>query len=205
METAGNKDYSEDSDVEKKGLGTPATRAGIIENLIKGEYVERKKKQLIPTEKGISLIEVVPDEVKSAKMTADWETRLQAIAKGEENPAAFMEEIGGYVGGLVATYGSAVENSSFQRKEAAILGKCPNCGSDIKNGKYGFYCTDKCGMSVARVYGKELTEAQLINLLDGKPISFTRNAKKTTVLPVCEPYSYTKDGKEYSGFQWKTK
>lgn len=205
METAGNKDYSEDSDVEKKGLGTPATRAGIIENLIKGEYVERKKKQLIPTEKGISLIEVVPDEVKSAKMTADWETRLQAIAKGEENPAAFMEEIGGYVGGLVATYGSAVENSSFQRKEAAILGKCPNCGSDIKKGKYGFYCTDKCGMSVARVYGKELTEAQLINLLDGKPISFTRNAKKTTVLPVCEPYSYTKDGKEYSGFQWKTK
>lgn len=205
METAGNKDYSEDSDIEKKGLGTPATRAGIIENLIKGEYVERKKKQLIPTEKGINLIKIVPAEVKSPKMTADWETRLQAIAKGEENADAFMEEIGGYVGELVATYGSAVEDSNFQKKENVTLGKCPNCGSDITKGKYGFYCTGKCGMSVARVYRKELSEAQLINLLDGKPISFTRNAKKTTVLPVCEPYSYTKDGKEYSGFQWKTK
>lgn len=206
METAGNKDYSEDSDVEKKGLGTPATRAGIIENLIKGEYVERKKKQLIPTDKGINLIKVVPDEVKSPKMTADWESRLQAIEKGKESASAFMGEIGGYVGGLVSAYGSTVENSGFQtRKEAAVLGKCPNCGNEVKKGKFGFYCTGKCGMNLAKVYGKELTEAQLIKLLDGKEISFTRNDKKTTVLPECEPHSYTKDGKEYNSFQWKTK
>ncbi|MBP1548066.1 MAG: DNA topoisomerase 3 [Oscillospiraceae bacterium] len=206
METAGNKDYSEDSDVEKKGLGTPATRAGIIENLIKGEYVERKKKQLIPTDKGINLIKVVPDEVKSPKMTADWESRLQSIEKGKESASAFMGEIGGYVGGLVSAYGSTVENSGFQtRKEAAVLGKCPNCGNEVKKGKFGFYCTGKCGMNLAKVYGKELTEAQLIKLLDGKEISFTRNDKKTTVLPECEPHSYTKDGKEYNSFQWKTK
>jgi DNA topoisomerase-3 len=76
METAGNKDYDENSDVEKKGLGTPATRAAIIENLVKREYVARNKKQLVATKKGVSLIEVVPEEVKSAKMTADWESEL---------------------------------------------------------------------------------------------------------------------------------
>lgn len=205
METAGNKEYSEDSDVEKKGLGTPATRAGIIENLIKREYVERKKKQLIPTEKGINLIAVVPDEVKSAKMTADWESRLQAIEKGKDSSSAFMDEISGYIGGLIASYGSVAENSSFQTKAAAELGKCPNCGKEVKKGKFGFYCTGKCGMFIAKVYGKELTESQLLKLLDGKEVTFTNNGKKTTVLPESEPYSYTKDGKEYSGFRWKTK
>lgn len=207
METAGNKDYSEDSDVEKKGLGTPATRAGIIENLIKKEYVERKKKQLIPTDKGINLIKVVPDEVKSPKMTADWESRLQAIEKGKESASAFMDEIGGYVGSLVSAYGSVAENSGFQkRKEISVLGKCPNCGNEVKKGKFGFYCTGKCGMNLAKVYRKELTEAQLIKLLDGKEISYTSNGEKTIVFPEAVPNSYiNKDGKEISGFQWKTK
>lgn len=205
METAGNKDYSEDSDVEKKGLGTPATRAGIIEELIKNGYIVRNKKQLVPTEVGINLIEVVPREVKSPKMTADWETRLQAIEKGDENAAVFLEEICGYIGGLVADYGTVDENSSFKQNEPETLGSCPNCGNDIKKGKYGCYCTGKCGMNIAKVYGKELNEAQLLKLLDGKEISFTSKGKKTTVLPECEPYSYTgKDGKEHSGFQWKT-
>lgn len=205
METAGNKDYSEDTDVEKKGLGTSATRAGIIEALIKDGYIERNKKQLVPTEIGVSLIKVVPDEVKSPKMTADWETRLQAIEKGNEKAEVFLEEICGYIGGLVADYGSVDENSSFKRNEAETLRKCPNCGNDIKKGKYGYYCTGKCGMNIAKVYGKELSEAQLLKLLDGKEISYTSKGKKTTVLPECEPHSFTgKDGNERSGFQWKT-
>ncbi|MGN0678214.1 MAG: DNA topoisomerase 3 [Oscillospiraceae bacterium] len=207
METAGNSDYDENADVEKKGLGTPATRASIIEDLVKREYVERKKKQLVPTEKGINLINVVPDEVKSPKMTADWETRLQAIEKGKESSETFLEEICEYISGLVHSYGSVAEGGSFQRpqKASAAIGKCPNCGNDVKKGKFGFYCTGKCGMNIAKVYGKELTEAQLLKLLDGKEVIYSRNEKKTTVLPECEAYSCIKDGKEYSGFQWKTK
>lgn len=88
MEHAGQDEYDEDS--EKKGLGTPATRAAIIEGLVKREYVERKKKQLVATDKGVNLVKVVPDEVKSPKMTADWETDLQSIEKGTMKSDSFM-------------------------------------------------------------------------------------------------------------------
>lgn len=130
METAGNKDYDENSEVEKKGLGTPATRADIIEVLVKREYVARNKKQLNATEKGVNLIAVVPDEVKSPKMTADWETKLQAITRGEESADGFMDEINGYIGELVEKYGSIDENSkfAFAKKEREVIGICPNCG-----------------------------------------------------------------------------
>ena len=93
METAGNTDYVEDSNVEKKGLGTPATRAGIIENLVKRQYIQRDGKKILPTEKGIQLIDCVPDDVKSPKMTAVWETVLQHIEKGTANADEFMAQI----------------------------------------------------------------------------------------------------------------
>lgn len=200
METAGNKDYDENSDVEKKGLGTPATRAAIIEGLVKREYVERKKKQLIATDKGVNLIKVVPDEVKSPKMTADWETELQSIEKGISSPDTFMEQIQDYVKQLCSNYCSAAENPAFAKERAAI-GTCPKCGKEIKKGKFGYYCTGKCGMNVAKVYGKELTESQLTKLLSGKEISYTANGKKTIVLPEVTKNEY--QGKTY--YQWGTK
>ncbi len=204
MERAGAENFDEDA--EKKGLGTPATRAGTIEALVKRGYLERVKKQIKATDKGVNLIEVVPDEVKSPKMTADWENVLQQIEKGEASDKDFLSDINAYVRSLVDKYGSAAENSAFAARSSPALGACPNCGKDIKKGKFGFYCTGKCGMNVGKVFGKELTEAQLEKLLSGKEISYTSNGKKTTVLPEAIPNSYTtKDGKEINGFQWKTK
>ena len=93
MERAGSDSYSDDDDVEKKGLGTPATRAAIIETLVKRQYVERKGKQLIPTDKGIRVIDVVPEKVKSPAMTAEWESTLQKIARGEADDQQFLREM----------------------------------------------------------------------------------------------------------------
>ena len=198
MEHAGQDEYDDDS--EKKGLGTPATRAGTIEGLVKNGYVERKKKQLSATEKGIKLISVVPDDVKSPKLTADWEMRLQAIEHGKESKDSFMSDISDYVIGMCKKY-SSIDNELSFVPNIEPIGKCPKCGSDVKKGKFGFYCTNKCGMNVAKVYGKELTENQLKNLLAGKEISYTANGRKTTVIPKVSSNEY--NGKAL--YQWETK
>ena len=202
METAGNKDYDENADVEKKGIGTPATRAPIIESLVQRKYIFRKKKQIFPTEKGIELINVVPDEVKNAKMTADWETELQSIEKGLIPAQGFMQKIEDFTKELCSTYGSAADNSAFAKKaEDGITGKCPKCGSEVKKGKFGYYCTGKCGMNIGKVYSKVLTDTQLKHLLEGKQITYTIKDKKTIVLPEVEENNY--QGKTY--YQWKIK
>lgn len=201
METAGNGEYDENSDIEKKGLGTPATRAAIIETLVKREYISRVKKNILPTEKGITLISVVPDDVKSPKLTAEWETQLQNIEKGQMNEISFMNSIVDFVQKISGKYSSKVENQLFKSAIPSAIGKCPHCGTEVKKGKFGFYCAGKCGMQLAKVYGKELTETQLTNLLGGKEISYTKDGKKTIVLPEAVPYSFN----EHSGFQWNTK
>lgn len=198
MEHAGLDEYDEDS--EKKGLGTPATRAAIIEGLVMHGYAERKKKQILATEKGISLIQVVPDEVKSPKLTAEWEMQLQQMERGTVQEEQFMTEIISFVKTICEKYGSEDSAVSFHKQQEAI-GKCPKCEKEVKKGKYGFYCTGKCGMNLAKVYGKELTEAQLTKLLSGKEISYTVNGKKTIVLPEVIQNDY--QGKTY--FQWSTK
>lgn len=198
MEHAGQENY--DDDTEKKGLGTPATRAATIEGLVKHGYAERKGKKITATEKGINLINVVPDEVKSPKLTADWEMQLQQIERGEYSADSFMREITDFVNNICSKYG-AVDSSVDFKGKSEVLGKCPKCGKEIKKGKFGFYCTGKCGMNIAKVYGKELTEAQLSKLLDGKEISYTSNGKKTIVVPEVIRNDY--NGKTY--FQWRTK
>ena len=198
MEHAGQENYDDDS--EKKGLGTPATRAGVIENLITKGYAERKGKQIVSTEKGRNLIAVVPDEIKSAKLTADWEMKLQQIEHGTYSANDFMNEIENFVRELCKKYGSEDENICFSDKKSESVGKCPKCGNDIICGKYGFFCKSKCGMNVAKVYGKELTEEQLKALLDGKSISYTSNGRKTVVLPQVVQNDY--NGKTY--YQWAT-
>ena len=197
MEHAGQDEY--DDETEKKGLGTPATRAAVIEGLVNHGYVERKGKQITATSKGVNLIAVVPEEVKSPKLTAEWEMQLQQIEHGKANATDFMTGITEYVKQICATYSNVDESVSF-RKESPVLGKCPKCGNDVKSGKFGYYCTGKCGMNLAKVYGKVLTEAQLVKLLSGKKISYTANEKKTIVLPEVVENQY--QGKTY--YQWKT-
>ena len=93
MELAGNDALEKGIEVERKGLGTPATRAGIIENLLYKGFIERDKKNLIATPKGKSLIEIVADNFKSAEMTAQWEMELSDIAQGESSKKEFLEKI----------------------------------------------------------------------------------------------------------------
>lgn len=198
MEHAGQEDYDENA--EKKGLGTPATRAGTIEGLIKKGYAERKGKQISATEKGVNLINCCPDEVKSPKLTADWEMQLQQLEHGEFSAEMFMNGIVIFIQELCKKYGSADENAVFSVNSETI-GNCPNCGKPVRKGKFGYYCTGKCGMNIAKVYSKELTETQLKKLLEGKQISYTYNDKKTIVIPEAATNKY--QGKTY--IQWKTK
>lgn len=184
METAGNKDYDEDSDVEKKGLGTPATRASIIEGLVKRGYLERKKKQLNATEKGINLIDVVPDEVKSAKMTADWESELQNIEKGSSSSSDFMNNIECYVKDICTKYGSRAENKAFTAPEKEVLGACPKCGKDVLTTAKAYSCCggkDGCGFIIWKtIAGKTISAAQAKKLVIKKKSDLIKGFKGKT-------------------------
>ena len=142
MEHAGAKEFAQIGDVERTGLGTPATRAGVLEKLVRGGFLERKGRQLLPTKKGTDLIAVLPDTVKSASLTARWESGLKDVERGEQSAAAFMEGIEGMVSDLVAQYrGVSVDTSMFRSRE--VIGACPRCGSDVVEGKKNFYCTSR--------------------------------------------------------------
>jgi len=181
MERAGNENYDEDT--EKKGLGTPATRAATIEALVKNGYVERVGKQLRATDKGKELVTVVPDEVKSAKLTAEWESKLQQIEHGSLPEAVFMSGITQFITEMCGKYGSVDKSVSLSDGSNEPIGKCPKCGADVVKGKFGFYCKGKCGMNIAKVYGVELSDTQVKGLLNGKSTSYTSKGKKTIVLP----------------------
>lgn len=180
METAGNKEYDEDSDVEKKGLGTPATRAAIIEGLVKREYIERKKKQLIATDKGVNLIKVVPDEVKSPKMTANWETDLQSIEKGMYSPDSFMGQIENYVKQLCSNYASSAENSAFAKKVNEI-GICPKCGKNVLETAKAYSCCggrNGCGFIIWKtIASKNISVAQAKKLIEKKKTDLIKGFK----------------------------
>jgi len=175
MEKAGSEDM--DDDVERKGLGTPATRADIIEKLVKDGFVKREKKNLIPMDNGIKLITILPDKVKSPKLTAEWENGLSLIAKGEAYYDDFINGITDMIEELVNTYSSFDEKNKGMFSNVEVMGKCPNCGSDIIKGKFGAYCRNKCGMSVSHALGVELTDAQIKSLIAGKKI-FLKGIKK---------------------------
>ena len=198
MERAGNEDYDEDT--EKKGLGTPATRAATIESLVKNGYVERVGKQLRATDRGKELVKVVPDEVKSAKLTAEWESKLQQIEHGSLPKTVFMSGIQQFIAEMCRKYGAVDKSVSLSDGGHEPIGKCPKCGADVVKGKFGWYCKGKCGMNIAKVYGISLSDAQIKGLLDGKSTSYTSKGKKTIVRPetVENPYN----GKMY--YQWKT-
>lgn len=145
MERAGNEDT--DADAERKGLGTPATRAAVIEKLIRAGFVERKGKQLIPTKDGNNLVCVLPDVLTSPKLTAEWENSLKQIAKGNTDADDFMRGIEDMTRGLVKAYPFLSDrDKSLFREEKPIVGKCPRCGEPVFEGRKNYYCSNReCG------------------------------------------------------------
>lgn len=213
MERAGVEDMGDE--VERKGLGTPATRADIIEKLVKDGFVKREKKQMIPTEDGMKLITILPDVVKSPKLTADWENELTLVSKGEVAAEQFMSGIEAMVTDLVKTYHSVSDEQKAMfgtgKGGQEVLGKCPKCGADVVKGKFGAYCTGKCGMNVGKALGVTLSDSQVRSLLQGKKILVKglkgkKGSYDAYLIPESvEEFSYTKDGKEIKGFQYKFK
>ena len=143
MERAGNEDT--DPDAERRGLGTPATRAAVIEKLVKSGFAERKGKQLIPTQNGAALVSILPDMLTSPQLTAEWENNLTQIAKGAADAGEFMQRIEAMARELVK------ENTVADKSKAAFtggeekpsIGKCPRCGSPVREGKKNFYCSNR--------------------------------------------------------------
>jgi DNA topoisomerase-3 len=142
METAGNEEF--DDDTEKKGLGTPATRAGIIEKLVKSGFIERKCKSLVPTKDGNNLVCVLPEQFTSPSMTAEWENTLMQIERGNADADKFLAGIVDMTASLVKAYPflSDAEASRFESGKE-VIGKCPRCGSPVYVGKGNFYCSNK--------------------------------------------------------------
>lgn len=142
MESAGKEDMPDDA--ERKGLGTPATRAAMIEKLISAGFAERKGKSLVPTKDGVNLAVILPELLKSPQLTAEWESRLTGIAKGEADPEEFMAGIAELVRELVKTYSHISEDGKklFSPEKEAV-GTCPRCGSPVYEGKKNYYCSDR--------------------------------------------------------------
>ena len=142
METAGNKEFDEKT--EKKGLGTPATRASTIEKLVASGYAQRKGKQIIPTAEGRELIRVMPENLKSAGLTAEWENRLLLMERGELNGEQFMDDIVTMLEEILNGCRKIPEEERNRFQTAKeLIGKCPVCGSDIFEGKRNFYCSNR--------------------------------------------------------------
>ena len=146
METAGAEDMPDDA--ERKGLGTPATRAATLEKLVSAGFVQRKKKQLIPTEKGRNLIAVLPDNIKSPILTAEWESMLKQVEHGELSATSFMDQIADMSRTLVKEHTAPEERFAdlFPSSKGTVheaVGVCPRCGAPVYEGKKGFFCDNR--------------------------------------------------------------
>ena len=146
MERAGNADM--DEDVERKGLGTPATRASIIEKLISSGYAARRKRQSVATEGGAKMTALMPDYLKSVQMTADWENRLLQMERGETSAEVFMKDIYALIDKILVSCKEVPEDmrkrySELDSTEKEEIGKCPVCGSAMLEGNKKFYCTNR--------------------------------------------------------------
>lgn len=146
MENAGAEEMPEDA--ERKGLGTPATRAGIIEKLVRTGFLERmgnkKAKYLIPTQKGTALVTILPEQIQSASMTAEWEEKLLEIERGKYSGDAFLGEIEAMISDLVKNY-QIVPNAEIlmPKQKSQEIGKCPVCGNDVIEGAKGWFCVSR--------------------------------------------------------------
>ena len=171
MENAGKEDIPDEA--ERKGLGTPATRAAIIEKLVAAGFVERKGKNLIPTKAGINLVTVLPEPLTSPMLTAEWEQKLTEVAKGIADPAGFLDGIRDMVRELVQTYSHiSEEGQKLFAPEKEVIGVCPRCGRPVYEGKKNFSCSDRsCGFVLWKndrfwtSRRKELTKKMAADLL----------------------------------------
>lgn len=175
MESASSDEFP--AGVERKGIGTPATRAAIIEKLVQKGFIERrgdkKTKYLCSTDKGNALVTVVPEQIQSPSMTADWEEKLLKVEHGEYDGDAFMGEISSMVSGLVKTYEAVKGADVLMQPERKVIGSCPACGSDVCETAKGWFCRDKnCKFALWKenrffqTLGKQMTEElakQLVN------------------------------------------
>ena len=176
--------------------------------------MKREKKTLVPTEDGIKLITVLPDEIKSVQMTVDMENTLAAVAAGTVTDTSYLDQIIDFVRRVVELYSSISggDTSLFSTKEK--IGDCPFCGGDVVKGKYGIYCEKKCGMRFGKIMGKQPTDSQWKDILAGKRILLKglKCKKKDSIYDAyftpetIEDYSYTdKDNREHYGRQFKFK
>ena len=171
MENAGKDDIPDEA--ERKGLGTPATRAAIIEKLVAAGFVERKGKSLIPTKAGINLVTVLPEPLTSPMLTAEWEQKLTEIAKGSTDTDTFMDGIRTMVQEIVSTYSCISEDGKkLFAPEKEVIGTCPRCGQPVYEGKNNFACSDRsCGFVLWKndrfwtSRKKELTKKMATDLL----------------------------------------
>ena len=138
MEHAGAKETP--SDAERRGLGTPATRAATIEKLVNGGFAERVKGKLVPTDTGASLVTVLPEALRSPLLTAEWESRLKQIERGELDADTFLADIEHMVSGLVSDYTPVAEASILFPTGREVVGKCPRCGGVVSEAKSGYFC-----------------------------------------------------------------
>ena len=145
MESAGADTMPEEA--ERRGIGTPATRAATIEKLVQKGFLSRegggKAKHLIPSEKGRTLIAAMPEQLKSPAMTAEWETKLTQIEKGQYAPEQFMEEIETMMKSLVNQYANTPNAPAKAASGAPVVGTCPHCGSEVAEREKGWFCTSR--------------------------------------------------------------
>ena len=146
-------------DIERKGLGTPATRASILENLVKNEFLRRDKKNLLPTDKGVNLIKVLPDKVKSPLLTAEWENNLKRMERGEVTAVGFMQSINDFIKDVVRTFrNTSAENANpfgTVGVDGEIIGLCPRCGGNVAETPKAFSCERTRSKACAFILWKE--------------------------------------------------
>ena len=188
MEASSADEFPEE--VERKGIGTPATRAATIEKLVQKGFVERrgdkKTKYLCATAKGTALITVMPEQIQSPSMTADWEEKLLRIEKGEYSPESFMEEITGMIRSLVGTY-EAVRDAEVLLPSRIVIGRCPHCGREVTERRKGWFCENRdCRFALWKEnaffdsIGKRLTKGLAEKLLSSGKIRLTGCKSKRT-------------------------
>ena len=151
MENAGAKDMPDDA--ERKGIGTPATRAGILEKLVSSGFVERRKSKkvasLIPTDIGTALITVLPEQLQSPQLTAEWEQRLKQIDQGKLPPEDFLADISDMLRELVQSYQPVPNAHTLFPPDGEVIGPCRRCGKRVTERKQGFFCEDRrCGFAL---------------------------------------------------------
>ncbi|MBR0444137.1 MAG: DNA topoisomerase III, partial [Clostridia bacterium] len=196
METAGVKEMPEDA--ERKGLGTPATRAAILEKLVETGFVERQKSKktvnLIPTQVGRSLITVLPEQLQSPLLTADWENRLNQIEHGDAEADDFIKDITALVEDLVKNYEPVKGSEVLFPSGREEIGKCPRCGSPVTESKKGYFCEkNDCRFGLWR--DNKFLSAKKINLTR-KMVSALLKEGKTYVSGIFSE----KTGKSYDAF-----